>query len=134
MSNGRSEGAVDVWSIPQVSDQPTVERTPNRRRTSGSRISVPAGTSDAATSIEIVRRADRRTASVVAPAPNRVPASRSEIANRAVNIALASLALVALSPVIVVVAIAVKLTSRGDAVYSQTRVGLDRRMHATDAL
>ena len=134
MTNGRSEGAVDVWSIPQATDQPTVERTPNRRRTSGSRISVPAGAGDAATSIEIVRRADRRVAPVVAPAPNRVPRSRSEIANRAVNVALASLALVVLSPVIVVVAIAVKLSSRGNAVYSQTRVGLDRRVNHTDAL
>ena len=122
-----------MWSIPQVSEQPTVERTPNRRRSGGTRISVPAGASDAATSIEIVRRADRRTA----PAPvaaNRVPRSRSEIANRVVNIVLASLALVVLSPVILLVAIAVKLSSRGAAVYSQTRVGLDRRISATDAL
>lgn len=133
MGNGRSEGAVDVWSIPQVSEQPTVERSPNRRRSGGSRITVPAGAADAATSIEIVRRADRRTAPVAAPA-NRVPRSRSEIANRVVNVVLASLALVLLSPVILLVAIAVKLSSRGAAVYSQTRVGLDRRVSATDAL
>jgi lipopolysaccharide/colanic/teichoic acid biosynthesis glycosyltransferase len=133
MGTGRSEGAVDVWSIPQVSEQPTVERSPNRRRSGGSRISVPAGASEAATSIEIVRRADRRVAPAVAPA-NRVPRSRSEIANRVVNIVLASLALVVLSPVILLVAIAVKLSSRGAAVYSQTRVGLDRRISSTDAL
>ena len=122
-----------MWSIPQVSEQPIVERSPNRRRSGGSRITVPAGASDAATSIEIVRRADRRVAPVVAPA-NRVPRSRSEIANRVVNIVLASLALVVLSPVILLVAIAVKLSSRGAAVYSQTRVGLDRRISSTDAL
>jgi lipopolysaccharide/colanic/teichoic acid biosynthesis glycosyltransferase len=39
-----------------------------------------------------------------------------------------------LSPIILLVAIAVKLSSRGAAVYSQTRVGLDRRQAATDAL
>lgn len=133
MGNGRSEGAVDVWSIPQVSEQPTVERAPNRRRSGGSRITVPVGAGDVATSIEIVRRADRRTAPVAAPA-NRVPRSRSEIANRVVNVVLASLSLVLLSPVILLVAIAVKLSSRGAAVYSQTRVGLDRRVFATDAL
>jgi len=133
MGTGRSEGAVDVWSIPQVSEHPTVERSPNRRRSGGSRISVPAGASDAATSIEIVRRADRRVAPAVAPT-NRVPRSRSEIANRVVNIVLASLALVVLSPVILLVAIAVKLSSRGAAVYSQSRVGLDRRVSSTDAL
>ena len=122
-----------MWSIPQVSEHPTVERSPNRRRSGGSRISVPAGASDAATSIEIVRRADRRVAPAVAPT-NRVPRSRSEIANRVVNIVLASLALVVLSPVILLVAIAVKLSSRGAAVYSQSRVGLDRRVSSTDAL
>ena len=122
-----------MWSIPQVSEHPTVERSPNRRRSGGSRISVPAGASDAATSIEIVRRADRRVATAVAPT-NRVPRSRSEIANRVVNIVLASLALVVLSPVILLVAIAVKLSSRGAAVYSQSRVGLDRRVSSTDAL
>ena len=122
-----------MWSIPQVSEHPTVERSPNRRRSGGSRISVPAGASDAATSIEIVRRADRRVATAVAPT-NRVPRSRSEIANRVVNIVLASLALVVLSPVILLVAIAVKLSSRGAAVYSQSRVGLDRRVFSTDAL
>ncbi|HXT48778.1 MAG TPA: sugar transferase [Gemmatimonadaceae bacterium] len=80
-----------------------------------------------------MRRADRRVAPAVAPT-NRVPRSRSEIANRVVNIVLASLALVVLSPVILLVAIAVKLSSRGAAVYSQSRVGLDRRVSSTDAL
>ncbi|HLB08737.1 MAG TPA: sugar transferase [Gemmatimonadaceae bacterium] len=60
--------------------------------------------------------------------------SRSEIANRVVNVALASLALIVLSPVILLVAIAVKLSSRGPVVYSQTRVGLDRRTQSIDAL
>ena len=110
MSNVRSEGAVDVWSIPQVSEQPTVERTPNRRRSGGGRITAPGSAGDAAATIEIVRRADRRTAPSVAPAVNRVPRSRSEIANRVVNIVLASLALAILSPLILLVAIAVKLT------------------------
>jgi lipopolysaccharide/colanic/teichoic acid biosynthesis glycosyltransferase len=131
MSNGRSEGAAKVWSIPQAGDQPIVERIPNRRRSSGAtRIVAPAAV-DSPMGIEIVRRADRR----VAPAaPTAVPRDRSEIANRCVNVVLASLALVALSPVIVLVAIAVKLTSRGAAVYSQTRVGLDRRATNIDAL
>ena len=81
--------------------------------------------------IEVVRRADRR----IAPAaPTAVPRDRSEIANRVVNIVLASVALVVLSPIIVLVAIAVKLTSKGPAVYSQTRVGLDRRSTHVDAL
>jgi lipopolysaccharide/colanic/teichoic acid biosynthesis glycosyltransferase len=131
MSNGRSDGAAKVWSIPQTSDQPIVERTPNRRRSGGVRIGAPGAASDAGAGIELARRADRR----VAPAVRTVvEADRSEIANRCVNVLLASTALVALSPVIVLVALAVKLTSRGPVVYSQTRVGLDRRRHAIDAL
>jgi lipopolysaccharide/colanic/teichoic acid biosynthesis glycosyltransferase len=131
MSNGRSEGAAKVWSIPQVSDQPVVDRTPNRRRSGGARIVAPNTPSDAAMGIELTRRADRRTS---VPTRTVVEADRSEIANRCVNVLLASTALVVLSPVIVLVALAVKLTSRGPVVYSQTRVGLDRRRHVIDAL
>jgi len=86
---------------------------------------------DSPTGIDIVRRADRR---ITPSAPTVVVRDRSEIANRCVNVALASVSLVVLSPVIVLVAIAVKLTSRGPIVYSQTRVGLDRRRHIIDAL
>jgi lipopolysaccharide/colanic/teichoic acid biosynthesis glycosyltransferase len=132
MSNGRNEGgAAKVWTIPQAGDQPLVERGPNRRRSNGgTRIVAPAGV-DAPMGIEVVRRADRRIAPAV---PTAVPRDRSEVANRVVNIVLASLALVVLSPIIVLVAIAVKLTSKGPAVYSQTRVGLDRRATPVDAL
>ena len=86
---------------------------------------------DSPMGIDIVRRADRR---ITPSAPTVVVRDRSEIANRCVNVALASVSLVVLSPVIVLVAIAVKLTSRGPIVYSQTRVGLDRRRHIIDAL
>lgn len=118
-----------MWSIPQAIEQPTIERIPSRRRSGGTRIVAPA--SDSAIGIEITRRADRR----IAPVPRTVTVrDRSEIANRVVNVALASLALIVLSPVILLVAIAVKLSSRGPAVYSQTRVGLDRRTQSIDAL
>jgi lipopolysaccharide/colanic/teichoic acid biosynthesis glycosyltransferase len=131
MSNGSSEGAAKVWTIPQAGDQPFVERGPNRRRSSGGMRKVAPTAADLPTSIELVRRADRR---VALPVRNAVPRDRSEIANRCVNIVLASIALVVLSPIIVIVAIAVKLTSKGKIVYSQTRVGLDRRQTSVDAL
>ncbi len=121
-----------MWSIPQVSDQPTVERIPIRRRSGGARIVTPATpAADSSMGIETSRRADRR---VTPQTPTIVEAERSEIANRCVNVVLASVSLVVLSPVIVLVAIAVKLTSKGPVVYSQTRVGLDRRRHVIDAL
>lgn len=55
------------------------------------------------------------------------PKQRSEQVNRAVNVLVAGSALLLLSPVLLAVAALVKLTSRGPVLYSQTRVGLDRR-------
>jgi lipopolysaccharide/colanic/teichoic acid biosynthesis glycosyltransferase len=56
-----------------------------------------------------------------------VPRGRSEALSRALNFSLALLALLLLSPVLLLIAIAVKLTSRGPVLYSQTRIGIDRR-------
>mgnify|MGYP002777912899 CR=1 FL=1 len=55
------------------------------------------------------------------------PAERSEVLNRLVNVAIASIALLLLAPLCVLVALLVKLTSHGPVFYTQTRVGLDRR-------
>jgi lipopolysaccharide/colanic/teichoic acid biosynthesis glycosyltransferase len=67
-------------------------------------------------------------------APTVVPRSRSEVANRALNVLIAAIALVVLSPLMLLVAIAIKLTSPGPVLYSQTRVGMDRRMRRALAL
>lgn len=56
-----------------------------------------------------------------------VPRRRSEVANRAINLLIAVLALLVLTPVMLVIAIAIKLTSVGPVFYVQTRVGMDRR-------
>jgi lipopolysaccharide/colanic/teichoic acid biosynthesis glycosyltransferase len=53
--------------------------------------------------------------------------AQSERFNRALNILLAAFALVLLSPLLVLIALAVKLTSRGPIFYTQVRVGVDRR-------
>jgi len=55
------------------------------------------------------------------------PRSRSERANRILNFCLAIAAFILLAPVLVVVALIVKLSSPGPILYTQTRVGLDRR-------
>jgi lipopolysaccharide/colanic/teichoic acid biosynthesis glycosyltransferase len=55
--------------------------------------------------------------------------SRGEIAIRALNVAIAAVLLVLLSPLLLVIAVAVKLTSRGPIFYRQVRVGLDRRRY-----
>ena len=52
--------------------------------------------------------------------------------NRAVNFVLAGLALVAVLPVMLLIAVLVKLSSRGPILYTQERVGLDRRAPGPD--
>ena len=55
------------------------------------------------------------------------PRTRSKGIDRAMNILIASTALVLVSPVMLVFAALVKLTSTGPIFYSQPRVGIDRR-------
>jgi len=55
------------------------------------------------------------------------PRSRSKRLDRAMNVIISSLALVLVSPVMLVFAALVKLTSPGPIFYSQPRVGIDRR-------
>ena len=62
--------------------------------------------------------------------PAIVPRERSELISRALNGAIAAIALILLLPVFLVVALLIKLTSPGPIVYAQTRVGLDRRRTA----
>ena len=86
---------------------------------------------DAPTSSQVSRI---RRAPVWPPAVLYVPRSRSEWANRAVNIGLATIALVLLSPLMALIALAVRLTSSGPVLYTQERVGVNRRRRPTQAL
>ncbi len=63
-----------------------------------------------------------------------IPRERSEALNRFVNVCIAAAGLLLLSPVLVLIAIAIRATSRGPIIYAQTRVGLDRRWRETLAL
>jgi lipopolysaccharide/colanic/teichoic acid biosynthesis glycosyltransferase len=56
-----------------------------------------------------------------------LPRDRSEMVCRVVNFFIASFAVLCLSPLLALIALAVKLTSRGPVFYSQVRVGVDRR-------
>ncbi len=77
-------------------------------------------------------------ASVAETGPDTVrdvlPAERAEQAARVVNVTIAAIALLVLAPLCVLVAILVKLTSRGPVFYTQTRVGADRRWNRSNAL
>jgi lipopolysaccharide/colanic/teichoic acid biosynthesis glycosyltransferase len=61
----------------------------------------------------------------------RGPASSADPARRILNLLFALIALVALLPVMLLVAALVRLTSRGPILYTQVRVGLDRRLLAS---
>jgi lipopolysaccharide/colanic/teichoic acid biosynthesis glycosyltransferase len=66
--------------------------------------------------------------SLVVTRPDDVfPADRSEALARVLNVAVAAIALVVLSPVLLLTALVVRLTSKGPIFYSQVRVGVDRR-------
>lgn len=62
------------------------------------------------------------------------PRVRSEVVCRALNITVALLLLVITIPITLITALLIKLSSPGPVVYSQTRVGLDRRWNRTRAL
>jgi len=115
-------------------DVSTTARTPARRRTSEHRASelhvaehclelVTFPLADAAPVPGAILDLEPAAESVIEVRPRE----RHEALCRAVNVTLAAIALVALSPVFLLIAIAVKLTSRGPIFYSQVRVGVDRR-------
>ena len=66
--------------------------------------------------------------------PEVIPRERNEALSRALNFTIAAIALILASPLLILLAIGVKLTSRGPILYAQTRVGLDRRWRSTLAL
>lgn len=84
-----------------------------------------AAAADIAIEIPTVPFADVEIALVKAEAI--VPRKRDEVLSRALNLTVASIALVLLAPVFLLVAMAIALTSRGPVLYSQVRVGMDRR-------
>jgi lipopolysaccharide/colanic/teichoic acid biosynthesis glycosyltransferase len=62
------------------------------------------------------------------------PRPRSESVSRVFNVVLASLMLVVAAPVMLLAALAIRLTARGPIFYFQERVGLDRRWTRSRAL
>jgi lipopolysaccharide/colanic/teichoic acid biosynthesis glycosyltransferase len=54
-------------------------------------------------------------------------AALNDALTRALNVAVAAVGLVISAPLMAAIAVAIKLTSRGPVIYSQMRVGIDRR-------
>lgn len=72
----------------------------------------------------------------VAPASDEEfePRHRSERVSRVFNVIIAALMLVMAAPVMLLTALLIRLTSTGPVLYTQIRVGLDRRYNRTRAL
>src|SRR3990170_1108445 len=78
----------------------------------------------------------------LSPSPARVRVSGAHAAveeqadvtaHRLMNVIIAGLALFVALPLLLLIAVAIKLTSRGPVLYTQERIGLDRRARGTDA-
>jgi lipopolysaccharide/colanic/teichoic acid biosynthesis glycosyltransferase len=62
------------------------------------------------------------------------PNIRSELVSRIFNCVVAGILLIIALPVMALTALVIRLTSRGPVLYTQTRVGIDRRWNRTRAL
>jgi lipopolysaccharide/colanic/teichoic acid biosynthesis glycosyltransferase len=70
-------------------------------------------------------------ATFVWPKPIHDTRGAARAASRILNIVIASVALVLCAPLLLVIAVLVRLSSQGPIIYKQTRVGIDRRLPGT---
>jgi lipopolysaccharide/colanic/teichoic acid biosynthesis glycosyltransferase len=116
---------IDMHGAVSAALDVTSSRTSRKRRVQPERTTGGVGLIDVAVDIRAVPDADLSTSPRVDE--EILPRERSEALCRIVNVAVAMVALVCLLPVMILIALAIKLTSRGPIFYAQTRVGVDRR-------
>jgi lipopolysaccharide/colanic/teichoic acid biosynthesis glycosyltransferase len=76
----------------------------------------------------------RQALTATGPHDDFEPRPRSEVVSRMFNCTVAVLMLIVASPVMLLTALMIRLTSRGPVLYMQVRVGIDRRWNRTRAL
>lgn len=118
-----TEGTVEM-SLQNTADQIRNAGTTTRSR----------ARSEQARAVERPRSLETPAYRATPPAREVIPNERNEAASRLLNIAVAGAGLVISLPFLVVAAVLIKLTSRGPILYSQTRVGMDRRWRETLAM
>jgi lipopolysaccharide/colanic/teichoic acid biosynthesis glycosyltransferase len=79
------------------------------------------------TEIETANRRWSAAPSLVLIRPKPARAAGNESTRRVLNVIVAAVALVVALPLMLLIALAILLTSRGPVIYRQTRVGVDRR-------
>ena len=77
---------------------------------------------------------ERSALSSTGPQDDFEPRTRSEVLCRVFNCTIAVLMLIVASPIMLLTVIIIRLTSRGPVLYTQIRVGIDRRWNRTRAL
>jgi lipopolysaccharide/colanic/teichoic acid biosynthesis glycosyltransferase len=82
----------------------------------------------------VVNGAEVSTLQATGPGDEFEPRERSEFACRSFNFVIALVLIVVASPIMVITALVIRLTSRGPILYTQVRVGIDRRWNRTWAL
>ncbi len=106
----------------------------------GSRATTPRRSrstpTDQAARVSTVVDAAREGAALSSTGPDDdfEPRPRSESASRIFNCTIAVLMLILASPIMLLTVIMIRLTSRGPVLYTQIRVGIDRRWNRTRAL
>jgi lipopolysaccharide/colanic/teichoic acid biosynthesis glycosyltransferase len=108
----------------QLPESRRPRQTPAERRSPAGGTLADGGITDRARNIELVRDAD---GAEPISSVEIVPRQRSEPVCRLMNVAVALVLISLLSPVMLLVALAVRFTSPGPIFYRQIRVGIDRR-------
>jgi lipopolysaccharide/colanic/teichoic acid biosynthesis glycosyltransferase len=104
------------------------ERADERRMTAASNLApMPAP----AWPIELLPPVEARP---IEPHLEAVPRPRSEAVSRVVNVVLAIVGLIVAMPLFAIIAVLIKLFSPGPVLYTQTRIGLDRRWNSSRAV
>jgi lipopolysaccharide/colanic/teichoic acid biosynthesis glycosyltransferase len=131
MQSNQASNFSDVGGPRAALPTATPSRSPNGP---GVAAVLGASTPEAERTLELAREPEVRFPRVACAGERRTRGDDiAEAVRRVVNVVLAALALVALAPLMTLIALAVRLTSRGPIIYVQERVGLDRRRRAGGA-
>src|SRR5205085_2216055 len=98
--------------------------------TKSARKAPKTSTSSAEVALELLPPAFSHVPLTFVETDDVLPGERSEVLSRLLNVVVASVALLLFAPIMLLIALAIRLTSKGPVIYSQMRVGVDRRFRS----